>query len=384
MALDDAWPQSPDSFRLDPKLNADDSIYIKPDLIKRPDLITLYVGYWGPRNWHRQLSRSLSEVLEASRIVVKRPATQSELDFYVETISRTQYLYTSGTPVGLAAGILHATVLSRHRKAFNIYAPQTEGMSPAKRLFQGVKTMYKMDPSFARAATVSFFAKIIFWWGGVSVLSGLASGMLALQRRETDPRMQQYRAELSEQDPDEVRKRHIQAVNDKVRARNILLKQRRGESVPQGETSEQTGYGGSSSSTGSWTQSADTSASPTAGNRAYDPSAPPDNQSKGGSFLDDDASPTAPEYRGTGSQENPATQGSVWDQIRRGNQPQSSSQSYPAPGKGSRDSSSSSDATSDSQAERDQAQTEFDRMLEAERNRSSDSEASPKRTGWWK
>ena len=103
---------------------------------------------------------------------------------------------------------------------------------------------------------------------------------------------------------------------------------------------------------------------------------------------EDDASPTAAEYRNTnigGSQ----TTGSAWDRIRRQNaaprQPRQQpgmSEPSPNPYASSAEFGQSDQEKYDStqKTERDRAQAEFDRMIEAERN--AGSEGSPRNRGW--
>ncbi|KAL4914875.1 hypothetical protein BDW62DRAFT_189721 [Aspergillus aurantiobrunneus] len=232
-------------------------------------------------------------------------------------------------------------------------------------MYQGLKNLIQMDPVLANAAGRAALVRIVMWAGCGWIASSTYSMVTAVQRVGTDPRIKPFFEERMNQNQDERKKRQRQAMIARAR-----------QPVEQATTSEQEGsfeqsWEGSSA-TNSF-ESVDAAASaPSASSRTYGYDDLQD-QNKGGGFFDDDASPIAPDHRDT------APQGSAWDRIRQQNQQRPSRP--PSVPRWDPQTRSDTQPSNDSQNERERAQAEFDRMLDTERIRGSDSDPRDRRAG---
>ncbi|KAL4780332.1 hypothetical protein BJX76DRAFT_338227 [Aspergillus varians] len=391
--------QSANAFSLPAPLAP--GVRLNPDLIYRPDPITLYFSFFGTRNWHRKIRSAVSRVAEAGSVDINRPLTQSELDFHVENTSKSIYQARLGFILGLQVGAVHAARWERNGKVFDRYAPKKEGLTPAARYLEGIKNMYKLDPTMFRSSAVSILSKVSIWAFAGWIFSTTYAVSSGIARMATDPRIKDFFEERKNQDPRAVQERQRQALLVRSYSRGRQTEQEVGASSAQEESSEQ-----------SWSEGpSDTSASEPSSSAAYNYNAPTEKEKDGG-FFDDDASPIAPEHRDT------ALPGSAWDRIRRQNQPQytpttqtrtprARPDAFEANETASEDQDTTSqggawgrlrpqgpaaanspgrpgvsDGSSDSQLEREQAQARFDQMLDAERRKANDSDPGSRRGAW--
>lgn len=207
-----------------------------------------------------------------------------------------------------------------------------------------------------------------------------------------DPRLADFREVAKSQDPEVKKRKAMEAWKREAaeKAGRIVPGIAGDQSTPGEEQGQQQQEQSASASMG-WgpSSSSSSSSSPSPPPRAR----PVAEQSQGASFFDDDdASPTAPEYRHA---EGRSQGGSAWDRIRQHTMSGSSSQSgqspqakqeqggwnswqgASSPGSGSGYSSSNPDWGR--QREREQSQAEFDRLVESERNAGTDSWSAGKR-----
>ncbi|KAL1863450.1 hypothetical protein Plec18167_000543 [Paecilomyces lecythidis] len=404
MVLDDASPQadgfqsdngSSDAFDRPADPNAPFAKFyplkIREDLIYKPGLLSMYLTFFGKRNWERRFSEHLTERFENMKLGVQRNPTQEEFDCFVETTSRGLYQSRLGLPLGVAAGVAHSLYQVRGFK-------DNEGRMDLKVIADHFRASAKADPAFMRGFIVASSLKLFGW----SVVGLTISSVYATFKSTTamlaDPRLERLREELREQKPEDIRKRRIERANTRYQEA-----QRTKQGMTQGafaETQEQQGNrtessGDSPTYYGTGTtdirESIPIPSQPD--RRIYSDQATTSAGKAGGSdfFDDDDASPTNPDYRIDDSSSSGVIGGNTWERIRQQNmssnvQQQRPQQTYRAPQQPSQTSSDGIDSYSSEegtrQRERELAQREFDRMIEAERKAGEDSPSTGQSRGW--
>lgn len=408
MAANDGSPRTadpsapPKTFSLPPLLEP--GVQFNPNLIYRPDPITL-LTFLGTERWQRRVIYTTTRIAEVSSIDINRPLTQPELDFYLENTSKTLYQARTGATLGFLAGGINAAMILQRDKTIERYAPADRGLSLGKRYLEGIKNMYKLDPTAFRGVTAAVLYRLGLWTCGLWIVSNAYALSTGVGRIATDPRVKEIFEDRKNQDPNVVRERHRNAHLVKT---HLSRQRARGEFPTAQEGSAE----------GEWHDGPTDIPSPRTSSPGINDYHPPpvQNQSKGGDFFDDDASPIAPDYR------EAVSQGSAWDRIRRQNQVQYSTTPQPETSRtrrppyeesqplsddqdsqsqgstwdrlrsqgparsqpsGSRSQAGVSDWNTDSRQDKERAQADFDRMLDIERNRGSDSDPGTKRTGWW-
>ncbi|KAL2845048.1 hypothetical protein BJY01DRAFT_214489 [Aspergillus pseudoustus] len=370
---------------------------IRPDLIRKPDPITLYLGYLGTGRWRSSYGSFLVARIQDGATQVDRPLTQPEIDAYVESNNGFVTNFRRGLPLGAFAGTAKFFWYEQNYKHFTMYAPaasQERGagaggvLSGVRRYVEGTRALFSVDPVLGKQLAGRLFTRLFFWTLGGTIGFQMFAAWTMAASLVKDPRMMQHAADLRTQSPEKVRDRRNQAAKER-RQQRILeaqARQQSEESVTQSGSYDQAGYGGDASSIDSAAANAssDTRIYPVPGivteTSGYSP--PAEQNTSTGFFDDDDASPTAPAYRGIVQRENAAAAqgGSAWERLR--NQAQNPAASEPASPAGSSWGRDSSAVNNDGQRERDRAQAEFNRMLEAERNQSNEPGAG--RSGVWK
>ncbi|KAL3455123.1 hypothetical protein BJX64DRAFT_272968 [Aspergillus heterothallicus] len=386
-------PYSPELFAS--QLTRAASRYIDPnsavraELIRKPDPITLYVGFLGTPWWRDMYARFLLARLQDSSYKVGRPLTQPEVDAYVDTHNTLVSNFRRGIPLGLSAGTAKFFFYEQNYKHLLAYAPsdrpEWQAMPAFRRYVEGTKMLVKMDTDMAKRLLGRWFFRLCTWTITGTFGLQFAAMFLMTSRLIADPRMQQHIADMKQQPPEQIRERRKQAVIERRTQQARELQQASENGAAQNQGNEQTEYANDSPSMGSVTASSTESAFPQAPSVTYTPYRPPNppgDQDKGiGFFDDDDASPTAPEYRATVRRENTAAQGSAWERLRNQAQnPAASETASPAVGSWGR--SDASAANNDGQRERERAQAEFNRMLDAERNQENESRADRSSSVW--
>ncbi|CAG8903819.1 unnamed protein product [Penicillium egyptiacum] len=377
-------------------------VHFRQESIVKPDLFTLYFGFFGTAAWTKKVASTVNERVENHYVLTARSPTQDEFDAIVEHGTRRLYYARTGLPV---SSFLGTAFLYRQARKSPMFP---RNPTPAA-LFNTVRTMFT-EPSL-RGNIGSAAFKMLF----IVSLGSMASTAYAVTKDAmnmlTDPRLKGFLEDMRKTKPEDVRKRKMQAARERV------LSMRSGEQdVGSQMTGTPAGYAGgdgyqqelpsydapaqpnsyseyvSSNDTNGKSQSASYEPSTSDSNGgavwARGRSTQPESKSALDLMDEDDASPTAAEYRNTNIYGS-AT-GGAWDRIRRQNagaRPQPRQQpgmSQPPvnPYSFSAEFGQSDQEKYDStqKTERDQAQAEFDRMIEAERNIGS--ERSPRNRGW--
>lgn len=413
MSSDDASPQagqkysnSDDSSRAlpghNPAIAKYNKLHFRKESIVKPDLFTLYFGFFGTAAWTRRAASTVTERVENHYVLTARPPTQDEFDAIVEHGTRCLYQRRVGLPVSSFLG----TALLYHQARKSPMFPRNP--TPGA-LLSIVRHMWT-DPGL-RGNIGSAAFKMLF----IVTLGHMASSAYAVSKDAmnmlTDPRLKGFVEDMRKAKPEDVRKRKIQAANERVRSIRSgeqslgtqMIGSRGGYAGGNGYQQEQPSYDApaQANSYSEYVDSNDSVGKPQS--VSYES---PTQDSNGGAvwargrstqpeqksaldFIDeDDASPTAAEYRNTNIDGSPA--GSAWDRIRRQNagaRPQPRQQpgmSQPPvnPYSLSAEFGQSDQEKYDStqKTERDQAQAEFDRMIEAERNVGN--EGSSRNRGW--
>jgi hypothetical protein len=381
-----------------PALARNNKLLLRPELVKRPDFFTLYFGFWGETAWTRELGRMITSRVENQYVLTARYPTQEEIDAHLEHGSRTLYYRRIGLPVSAFAGT--AYFYNKARKSPDFPANPTP-----KSLFDTARHMWKFDINdFRRTVPSTAFKMLFITTAAVMASSGWAVSSDAMSTL-SDPRMKQFLEDMRKSDPEDVRKRKIQAANERVRSI------RQGGADIGTQMRQQNGQGGSSGGGGYSEDNYDSPEAPAppsdndaynstsmSSQSSYEPQAEPeqrintgavwargrDSQPESKSALDfmdeDDASPTAAEYRNTNIDGSPS--GSAWDRIRRQNaggrsprQPPGMTNPYAEYSDHNREQYGSGQMS-----EKDRAQADFDRMIDAERNAGNG--GSSRNRGW--
>lgn len=401
-----AGPQEKESLGPNPAMASNFKLQVKSDFVVRPDYFTLVFGFLGRRNWERTVAYTMMERVENSWLLTGRALTQDELDAFTAYSTQTLYYRRMGVPIASFFGT--AWIYNTTRK--NLSLPSNA--SPTT-VYTALRNFAKADKAGFRSTLASAAFKMLFITTTGAILSGFAALWTETRSVVTDPRLRGFVEDMRGQKPEEVRNRKVKAASERVRRMRggekdiepYIIEELRhpGSHVERNDT-DSYAYDNSptsssvddgmvyatsdESSSASQQQSmtatprrtwgSSTQAGPARTGSAGEPSGGTDYFLSGN---DDDASPTAPEYRNT----NPgsSTSGSAWDRLRRqtGSQPSRApptQESAPQWGQ-QQDSGSSSERDmyyANQEREQNQAQAEFNRMLEAERQISNDSSQS--------
>lgn len=363
---------------------------ITADNFVRPDPFTLYFGFFGKTPWLQRCTARLQAQERKVKVLVDRPPTQSEMEAFATVTSRSLYYSKAGTPLGLTAGLAHVYYSLRK------FDPGRSG--GIRTLTAAAANVLRAEPQVALAVVASSAVKLFLWTIGLTTVT---SGFAAFSETKDvlmDPRLSGFVEDLKRQNPEDVQKRKLAMVHERHRQ---IQQRREQQQLPQGgayaESRERDdgSYGRSDDDTFNATQFSPQGQTPD------QPRAMPDTigkphvygnprtiESPTGSknldfFDDDDASPTAPEYRNEGIWSRPnssASQGSAWERIRQQNgiTRRSVQEDFRGPSPSPLSDRSQTSYEFGKRQEREQAQADFDRLLEAERNRSDTSG-----TGGW-
>ncbi|KAL4949071.1 hypothetical protein BDW69DRAFT_188679 [Aspergillus filifer] len=371
-------------------------IVFKPELITYPGPLNLYLLWGGRRLFDHSLKKGADTFAENSSIVLQRPVTQPEYDFMTETEAKMMSRSRSGLLWGFMAGVAHTAVRRADRTVLDRYKPSPQKVFGTN-WFWALKNMHAVDRPIFTAYMYGFSWRTGIWmpilWFFTAQYAVAASSVEA--RR--DPRMQHFFKDMEGVSREEMTNRQRNAVLVKTHMRANKEASLSGAQVDPTEAS----WSDQASSTEP-SESVYTSPSPSeySGSYSSNYSAQSDQGNAGKSFLDDDASPVAPDYQGTEPQ-------SAWDRIRQQNQqqsqqasrqrrsatqPMSQYETYPTEQQGSSSSASGWDRVrsqgtwvgeaNDKEQEQKRAQEEFNRMLDAERARSEEGSGSKGGPTW--
>ncbi|KAL3454868.1 hypothetical protein BJX65DRAFT_10053 [Aspergillus insuetus] len=362
-------------------------VEVKSQFIRKPDPFTVYLGYWGTTGWQVAYATLLIGRLRDGSFLVNRGLTQPEVDAYVESHNVLVANFTRGIPAGFFAGAGKWFLYERNYQHFLKYAPPAgqPGMTPLGRFLEGTKMMWSFDRGLVKNLFTSLARRLILWTCLGTFGLEVAGVFMSNEQLLNDPRMAQHKEDKKQVSPEVVRALRAQAVKEREAIQAQGIKERLAqknqaaqmgeEPTPQNGGFDQSGYASDSASSVTTSNTtayppSETTSAPATGTYSYGSRAPAEQDKGTGFFDDDDASPTAPEYRETPT----GGQGSAWERLR------SQAQSGIPPNSGSASSggsawtqSEASVAASESQRERERAQAEFNRLLDAERNQSNDS-----------
>lgn len=398
-------PQSPSPFR-------STTLTLNPELVVKPDIFTLYVGFLGSRMWKKHVSSDLSASLQGLWVLSNRTLTREQIDALTVHSSRRTYYDGLGFSTGaaLTTGILYRDA----RKS--PYFPRRA--SPIE-LVRNFYSFALHDRAGLGRAMFSGAVKGLAWMTASAMLyHGLgmwthAGGIAG------DPCLKDIFDNLNRSNPEEVRKRKLQVTNERLQRKHdgrgpfvIQFPDASDQGGAYGDIEQgQSSYGASpASDSPSYDTSYSTNTSeqysglagqqPSVGSVSRNPQTysnaeheiPASQPIFGADLLSgssyDDASPTAAEYRNTADTDG-APAGNSWARIRQQNAPGSGSRAQwgrsqpPTPADSAYGSASGEQDrySYDKTRDKEQAQADFDRMMEAERNASTDE--SPKSKGWW-
>ncbi|KAF3385307.1 hypothetical protein F1880_002781 [Penicillium rolfsii] len=429
MALDDASPQAgayPDnhgratsqveqSLGPNPAMAGNFHLQVRPELVVRPDLFTLTFGFFGRRNWQRNVAYTMMERVENSWLLTGRPLTQDELDAFTTYSTRTLYYRRMGVPLSSFLGTAYLYYKTRQGMGLPSNA------SPAS-VYAALRKQARVDKAGFRSMVAASAFKMLF----ITTTGAILSGFTALYSETTnviaDPRLRGFVEDMRGQKPEEVRQRKLKASTERIRRMRGGEKDIEGYIVEElqhpgshSEQNDQDSYAYENSAatastsdmtygaiqndqqTGSAAQQRSAAEAPRRswGNAGQAPSQQgTSGQSSGDSDFffggkDDDASPTAPEYRYTNPDGSPT---SAWDRLRQQSgqssripppqQPRSQwGQEQDSPNSPSYTPAGDRDPYDSSRnREKQQAQADFDRMMDMERNASTS--GSPQSRGW--
>ncbi|KAJ5812771.1 hypothetical protein N7447_009794 [Penicillium robsamsonii] len=396
MSSDDASPQANQAYNnnssspsiRNPALAKYNHVKLRPEAIVRPDLFTLYFGFFGTGVWKQKVAKTVTERVENHYVLTERPPTQDEFDAMVEHGTRCLYHARTGLPVSSFLGT--ALLYSQARKS-----PLFPRNPTPAALFNTVRNMAADATLRGNIGSAAF--KMLF----IITLGSMASSAYAVSQDAmhmlTDPRMKQFVEDVRKAKPEDVRKRKIEAAHERIRSKRSgeqdigtqVIGTPAGYAGSNEYEQEQTSYDSqaqpnsyseyvSSNDTKGSSQSASYESSPSGLNAgaiwARGRGTQPESKSALDFMDEDDASPTAVEYRNTNI--DGSSNGSAWDRIRRQNNgARLQSRQQPAVSQSTVNPYSTEFGQSDQErydsgqkTERDQAQAEFDRMIEAERN----------------
>ncbi|CAG7999000.1 unnamed protein product [Penicillium salamii] len=372
-----------------PALARYNQLQLRQEAVVRPDLFTLYFGFLGSGNWRRKVATAVTDRVENHYVLTARSPTQSELDAIVEHGTRSLYHNRIGMPVGSIIGGAWVYARLRSSPGFPRKNPTPQAILEAMRLASSGVSL----KSFAAAAAW----RMLFTTCFVSALSNIYAVYNDATSMLTDPRLKSFVQEMRSQKPEDVRKRKLQAASERVRSMRSGEKTIGSEfnqamtqpgytssyeqdpndySTPPNSYSE---YEGSNSTSTQSTYTSTPEPSNSTGPVWARGRGQPAEQTSGTDFFDDDdASPTAAEYRNTNID---GSSGSAWDRIRRQNGAAGSRQQLPQSTLHpySYENSHSEQDSHGQLSEKDKAQAEFDRMIDAERNAGSD---KSRNRGW--
>ncbi|KAI2921628.1 hypothetical protein CBS147343_1547 [Aspergillus niger] len=361
---------------------------VKPELFKRPDPITMYLGFGGQSVWNAVATMNVIRTLDQHQRIANRPLTQAEADATIEHSTARLYHSRIGQPVGVLAGAIVTYKAAQNTEAWKKNFSSEAGLRRVDLLLEGIQKWARANPDTWRKEAIRAGLKTaLFAFVGLMLGDGIA-GANDINHMMSDSRLKGLWAEARKR-RDELRG-HVTTGKmpppvpttpaprptgqevPKSEEQNLPQQLGDGYGMQSGSDEEAARFGSSTTSWGSETKKVATPAD----------EAPSPSKDGNGDFWDD-ASPVAAEYRG---KDQSMSGESAWERIRRQNNVSAqretrSTVSRPAPS-----SSASAPAPAyDKPSERELAQAEFDRMLEAERKMSTDSLNTPQqnRSGWW-
>jgi hypothetical protein len=403
----DASPQTLPGHN--PALAKYNKLQLRPDTVVKPGLFMLYFGFLGTANWKRKVAGMITTRVENHYVLTARSPSQEELDAIVEHGSRGLYHARVGLPIG--------TLMGGAWTYFNVRSSPAWPRNPTPMAILNSMRQATAQASLKQVALQTTF-RMIFATSFCSIVSSIYAAFVETKSTLADPRLERFIKETGKQNPEDIRKRKLQAASERLRITRTgeqdtgtQMKQAIGQPEGYVSGSYEQDPNDSYTSPNSYSEY-DNSQTPQSGSNPNPDQSrkpvsnggpvwargrgtqPASEQKSALDFLEeDDASPTAPEYRNTNI--DGSSNGSAWDRIRRQNTggrsqpPQQHGVSQPSQNpylnysEYSRNDSRNDQERheSESRSEKDQAQADFDKMIDAERNVGSERSSWNRRWG---
>ncbi|PWY65766.1 hypothetical protein BO83DRAFT_410701 [Aspergillus eucalypticola CBS 122712] len=342
---------------------------VNPKLFKRPDPITLYLGFGGQSVWNSLVTINVIRTLEQHQRIAHRPLTQPEADATIEHCTARLYHSRIGQPVGVLVGAIACYKASQRTDIWKKnFAPEA-GIRRYDLLIAGIQKWARENPTTwrkdaARAGMQTAFVAFVCLLIG----DGIA-GARDINDMMMDSRLKGLWAEARR------RRGEMRGLGEEQSQLPQQQQQQQGDGlgVQTGSDEEAARFGSSTTSWGTETKKVATPSYET----------PKPSRDNADDFWDD-ASPVAAEYR---DKDQSVPGESAWERIRKQNNvsAQREVRTVYKPASSSTASAPAPAPANDKPSERELAQAEFDRMLEAERKMSTDSLNTPQQhtSGWW-
>ena len=396
-------------------------VRLRPELVVQPDALTLYLGFFGTSHWRNILAENIVNRVGGIWVAGGRAPTQDELDSITASSSQSVYTKRLAFPISYTLGASWLYYQARKSPLF------PKNPTPAN-LLSALQNFRITDKVGFKGALFRSSFQMLFLTSATHVLTSFAATWNETGATLKDPRMRTFVEDLRNLNPEDARRRKLavatdlhkrskdgsKPISDQIRE-ELGLDSYHGQGdqgqygydsvSPSPVTTESDMAYSTGQSNGQEASVSGYSSQPSSREQQthgqYGSAGRADSQPSGGDLTsdffgsndNDDASPTAPEYRNTSI--NNMYSGSAWDRVRQQNSTQSSRPPAPrqAPmqwGQAQAQSRSESEDSSfsseqirydyDRRREKEQAQADFDKMMDAERNAAGD---GPARGGTW-
>ncbi|KAH8696421.1 hypothetical protein BGW36DRAFT_380963 [Talaromyces proteolyticus] len=155
--------------------------------LHRPNAFYLYVGFAGPWNWERAVLARLKKHLEGSRQLLRRDPTQAETNAWVELTSREVNVRQLGLPLGISAGLIHASYTIRSKLNMPKQASFFDNVQNA---WKQATVMERRSVAFQAGLRLSFW--VLFMMGNLQAFAAYRITTAVA----TDSRLEDFRAAI--------------------------------------------------------------------------------------------------------------------------------------------------------------------------------------------
>jgi hypothetical protein len=372
---------------------------IKGALLTHPDIITMMTGFGRLEKWRAKTDDKIRDMIDMNRVMMRRVPTQEEVDAIVEHGSRYTYKSRLGIPLGAAGW---AAWMGWDLKRNGLLAPLARNSQDMHGVVAALKEMKHMVVSQSgvawRLALNGGLRALLV----IPVMWSLSDSIATLGRHAAmlgDSRLEETTRVLRELNPERLHNLNME-VSQEIRNRRIRdavqrareQKQERGAdtaAVQEQTFSESNGQDQSPvSMESSYAQSEGMNGdkAPTQPDRKpYEPPLEPKGRDQGPVDFFDDASPIAPDNKNDTS--NHPVGGSAWERVRQqsaapGANPRARQENFWQGRAQLEERNKPSDYASEKEQEREKARAEFEKLLESERNMSTESPGNGSKGGW--
>ncbi|PWY65602.1 hypothetical protein BO70DRAFT_366726 [Aspergillus heteromorphus CBS 117.55] len=345
---------------------------INPELIVRPDLVTMYVGFWGKTKWQRAYEWHLAASIARCEITVQRRLNQDEVNGLTTLVSDSTYSTGFSIAPAMTAGLGYFFYRGRKSPLWDVCYPMDKRRTlfrPWSELRMGAFNLLNSGQG-PHVLWRAFVTLSWFYFAGY-IHGGVISKVKEMRGLDSDPRLREYNTLIRNQIEKKLPTKTGQISPPPYPpAQQEQQNQRGADEYPLNEFHHSGDYVEENNSTSGFVSDTVSGGGNDTWGRSYGGSNNINNnttwssqgESTGKGFWDDDdASPVASDYRFGQSQQ---PQGSAWDRLRNQNANPSAARqqpgSYPTP-------------FNEQLTEQQKKQAEFDRLVDAERNMTSDS-----------